>query len=81
MFATVPVSLYTCSATNLLTALTAWVGGAGAWCSHAPLARRCIVYHGSAWIFLSLCYLVSWFKSRGHDTAPGPRSASWHWSP
>ena len=51
MFATVPVSLYTCSATNLLTALTAWVGGAGAWCSHAPLARRCIVCHGSAWIF------------------------------
>ena len=43
MFATVPVCLYTCSATNLLTALTAWVGGAGAWCSHAPLARRCIV--------------------------------------
>ena len=41
MFATVPVSLYTCSATNLLTALSAWVGGAGAWCSHAPLARRC----------------------------------------
>ena len=57
MFATVPVSLYTCSATNLLTALTAWVGGAGAWCSHAPLARRCIVYHGSAWIFSSVTVL------------------------
>ena len=50
MFATVPVSLYTCSATNLLTALTAWVGGAGAWCSHAPLARLCIMCHGSACI-------------------------------
>ena len=50
MFATVPVSLYTCSATNLLTALTAWVGGAGAWCNHAPLARLCIMCHGSACI-------------------------------
>ena len=53
MFATVPVSLYTCSATNLLTALTAWVGGAGAWCSHAPLARLCIMAQ-----FVSF---VSWF--------------------
>ena len=60
MFATVPVSLYTCSATNLLTALTAWVGGAGAWCSHAPLARRCIVCHGSACIFSVT--VLSWFK-------------------
>ena len=79
MFATVPVSLYTCSATNLLTALTAWVGGAGAWCTHAPLARRCDMAQLVS--NLSLCYLVSWFKSRGHDTAPGPRSASWHWPP
>ena len=53
MFATVPVSLYTCSATNLLTALTAWVGGAGAWCKHAPLARLCIMAQ-----FVSF---VSWF--------------------